>query len=340
MESYMHELKQSPISLNEAIRARSIVSQFVKPTQLIRYEGLSRLLSADIFVKHENHNPTGTFKIRGGVNLMHHLKQYDIKGVITFSTGNHGLSVATSARWFGLDAVVVVPENNNPAKNRKIIETGAELIESGKTFEEASKTVEKLCQERGLYYVHPADEPHLINGVGTEFLEIIEELPDIDLMIVPIGAGSEVSAAITVLKTVRSETKVIAVQAENSPAAYNSWKAKTMCTAENTTFAGGFATGKAYETTFNIYRDGLDGFILLSEDEIYTSIATAYYYTQNLVEGAGGSTLMATLKLKERLQGKKVVLQMSGCNASAEEIEKAITYPAFRNGLSHESSCE
>jgi threonine dehydratase len=112
-----------------------------------------------------------------------------------------------------------------------------------------------------------------------------------------------------------------------------SWKNKSMTTANNTTFAGGFATGKAYETTFNIYRDGLNDFLLLSEDEIYQSIGMAFYYTQNLVEGAGGATLMAALKLKDRIKGKKVVLQMSGCNASAAEIEKAITYSAFKNGI-------
>jgi threonine dehydratase len=264
---------------------------------------------------------------------MHQLKKYHISGVITFSTGNHGLSVATAAKLAKIKAVVVVPEGNTPAKNRKIIETGAELIEAGKTFEEASKTVEQLCQERGLYYVHPADEPHLINGVGTEFLEIIEELPDIDLIIVPLGAGSEAAAAITVLKTIRPRCEVIAVQAENSPAAFTSWKTKSIASEKNTTFAGGFATGKAYETTFNIYRDDLSDFLLLSEDEIYQSIAMAFYYTQNLVEGAGGAPLMAALKLKDRIKGKKVVLQMSGCNASATEIEKAITYPAFRQGL-------
>jgi threonine dehydratase len=291
------------------------------------------VLSAEIFIKHENHNPTGTFKIRGGINLMHHLKQFNISGVITFSTGNHGLSVATSAKWVGLDAVVVVPEHNNPAKNRKILNTGAELIETGKTFEEASTTVEQLCQERELSYVHPADEPHLINGVGTEFLEILEDVPDLDMMIVPLGAGSEAAAAITVLNTVRPQVEVIAVQAQNSPAAYTSWKTKSMSTGENTTFAGGFATGKAYETTFNIYCDRLRDFILLSEDEIYQSIGMAYYYTQNLVEGAGGSTLMAALRLKDRIKGKKVVLQMSGCNASTEEVEKAITYSAFRSGI-------
>jgi threonine dehydratase len=334
MEKHLAEMKHYPISLNEVIRARSVVSALIKPTQLIRYEGLSRLLSADIFVKHENHNPTGTFKIRGGINLMQHLKPCDIPGVITFSTGNHGLSVATSAKWFGLDAIVVVPEHNNPAKNRKILETGAELIEAGKTFEDASRTVERLCRERDLYYVHPADEPHLINGVGTEFLEILEDVPDLDLMLVPLGAGSEAAAAVTVLNTIRPQAKVIAVQAQNSPAAYVSWKTKTLSNGENTTFAGGFATGKAYETTFNIYCEGLSDFILLSEDEIYQSIGMAYYYTQNLVEGAGGATLMAALRLKDRIRGKKVVLQMSGCNASVEEVEKAITYSAFRRGIS------
>ncbi len=333
MKNYLSEVKNYPISLNEVIRARSTVSSFVKPTQLIRYEGLSRLLSAEIFIKHENHNPTGTFKIRGGINLMQHLKLCNISGVITFSTGNHGLSVATSAKWFGLDAVVVVPEHNNPAKNRKIIETGAELIEAGKTFEDASLTVERLCRERDLYYVHPADEPHLINGVGTEFLEILEDVPDLDMMLVPLGAGSEAAAAITVLNTIRPQAEVFAVQAQNSPAAYRSWKTKTLSTGANTTFAGGFATGKAYETTFNIYCDGLRDFILLSEDEIYQSIGMAYYYTQNLVEGAGGSTLMAALKLKDRIKGKKVVLQMSGCNASTEEVEKAITNSVFRRGI-------
>lgn len=292
-------------------------------------------MDANIYVKHENQNPSGTFKIRGSINLMSFLKDHNIKNVITFSTGNHGISVATSARLFGLEAVVVVPENNNPVKNRKIIEAGAELVEAGSTFEEASKMVEKLCLERDMYYVHPADEPHLINGVGTEFLEIIDDLPDIDVMFVPIGAGSEAAAAITVLKSIRPEIKVIAVQAYESPAAHNSWKSKSFCTAENKTFAGGFATGKAYEIPFSIYRDGLGDFILLTEDEIYQSIGMAFFYTNNLVEGAGGSCLMAAYKFKEHLKNKNVVIQMSGCNASAEEIEKAITYSVFRLGMNN-----
>jgi len=149
----MKDLKEFPISIAEVVRARSIVKRSIKPTQLIRYEGFSRAIQAEVYVKHENHNPTGSFKIRGGVNLLHHLKKRSINGVITFSTGNHGLSIATAAAWSGIEAVVVVPENNNPAKNRAIKETGAELIEAGQTFEEAAETVDKLCLERGLYYI-------------------------------------------------------------------------------------------------------------------------------------------------------------------------------------------
>ena len=329
----MDNPKHFPVSVTEVVRARSVVSRYLKPTQLIRYEGLSKVLQAEVYIKHENHNPTGAFKIRGGINLLYHLKQMNINGVITFSTGNHGLSIATAASLFGLEAVVVVPENNNPAKNRNIRESGAELIEAGRTFEEASSTVEQLCRERALYYAHPADEPHLINGVGTEFLEIMEDLPDIDVMIVPIGAGSEAAAAITTLRAFSPKVEIIAVQAENSPAAHLSWIEKRICHAPNTTFAGGFATGKAYELPFGIYSDGLDDFILLTEEEIYESIGLAFYYTHNLAEGAGATTIMAAFKLKKSLRGKNVVLQMSGCNASPEEIIEGSKRDTFYRGF-------
>ena len=328
----MFEHKNYPISFTEVLHAKSVVYQYLVPTQLIYYDNLSKLLNAEIYIKHENHNAMGTFKVRGGINLMHHIKQTNTKGVITFSTGNHGLSVAKTASWFGIEAVIVVPENNNPAKNRKIRETGAQLVESGKTFEEASEVVEKMTSERGFYYVHPANEPHLINGVGTEFIEVIEKLPEIEALIVPMGAGSEAAAAITVLKTINPKIEIYAVQAEKSPAAFMSWKSGAIKSANNSTFAGGFATGIGYEIPFGIYQDHLEDFVLLSEAEIYEGIALAGYYTQNLVEGAGGSTIMAAIKLKEQLHGKKVVLQFSGCNASADEINKAYNLPCFSEG--------
>ncbi|MGD2153446.1 MAG: threonine/serine dehydratase [Gemmatimonadales bacterium] len=328
----MDELKHYPISISEVLRSRPVVGALAKPTQLIRYEGLSQVIGADVHVKHENHNPTGTFKIRGGINLMSHLRRKGVKGVITFSTGNHGLSIATAARWFGLDAVIVVPENSNPTKIRAIRECGAELVEAGSTFEEAARAVDELCHERGLYYAHPADEPLLINGVGTGFVEIVEELPDVDVTIVPLGAGSEAAAAVTVIRALRPKARIVAVQAEYSPAAYRSWREGRICHAANMTSAGGFATGKAYEVPFEIYRDGLDDFVLLTEDEIYDGIGAAFHYTHNLAEGAGAATIAAAYKLREQLAGKIVVLQMSGCNAAPEEIREAGRRSTFSAG--------
>ncbi|MGD8700504.1 MAG: pyridoxal-phosphate dependent enzyme [Gemmatimonadales bacterium] len=328
----MDDLKRYPISIADVIRAREVVLACVKPTPLLRYEGLSRVIGADVYIKHENHNPTGTFKIRGGINLMSHLEAAGADGAVTFSTGNHGLSIATAARWFGLDAVVVVPERSNPAKTRAIRECGAELIEAGRDFEESEQIAEELAEERGLYLAHPADEPLLINGVGTGFLEVVEDLPDVDVVIVPLGAGSEAAAAITVVRARAPRAIVIAVQAERSPAAYQSWREKRMRHAPNRTFAGGFATGKAYEVPFAIYGDGLDDFVLLTEDEIYDGIGAALYYTHNLAEGAGAATIAAAFKLRDPLAGKRVVLQMSGCNASPDEIAEACLRPTFRCG--------
>lgn len=320
------------ISLSQASGARHILKQYLTPTPFRRYPSLDRLVGAHVFVKHENHNPTGTFKIRGGINLMHQLQAKETKGVITYSTGNHGTSIATSARVFGLEAVVVVPENTNPLKIQSIKDAGAELIEFGKDFEEAGKKVSQLVEERGLYFVHPANEPHLINGVATEFLEMIEMVPDLDTLIIPIGAGSEVAAAVTVFKQVCPEVEIIGVQAQASQASYQSWKQKKIVSAPNTTFAGGVATGIAYEIPFALYKDNLCDFIILSEDELYQGIALAAYHTRNLAEGAGSACLRAAVKIRERLQDKKVAIQMSGGNASANELQKAMSLPCLKSG--------
>ena len=328
----MTDHKKYPISFTEVLNARSVVYEHLIPTCLTRYENLSSLIDAEIFVKHENHNPTGSFKVRGGINLMHHLKNSNIEGVITFSTGNHGLSIAQSAAWFGLKATIIVPENNNPAKNRSIKSTGATLIEAGKTFEEASMVVKELTHEQSLYYAHPANEPHLINGVGTEFVEIIEECPELDAVILPIGAGSEAAVAVIVLKKINPDIQIFAVQAKCSSAAFQSWESGKILSSENTTFAGGFATGIAYETPFGIYKNNLKDFVILSEEEIYEGIALAGYYTHNLLEGSGASTIMAAIKLKDQLKGKKVALQFSGCNASPNEINTAYSLPLFSKG--------
>ena len=334
----MADHKNYPISYIDVLQSKNIIYNYLIPTHLTYYSDLSSLIGAEIFIKHENHNPTGSFKIRGGINLMHHLKNDGINHVVTFSTGNHGLSIAQSAVWLGIKATVVVPENNNPVKNKRIKSTGSTLVEAGKNFEEASLVVDELAKKQGCYYAHPANEPHLINGVGTEFIEIIEALPNLDAVILPVGAGSELAAAITVMKTINPEIQIFAVQAESSSAAYQSWQAGEIVTSTNTTFAGGFATGVAYELPFSIYKNHLTDFIILSEQEIYDGIALAGYYTRNLIEGAGASTIMAAIKLRDRLKGKKVVIQFSGCNASPNEIRQAYNSQYFSEGWIHQSA--
>jgi len=321
-----------PVSLNQALGAREVLRPFLRPTPLRTYPSLNRLLGARVWIKHENHNPFGTFKVRGGLNLMHHLSRAGVKGVITYSTGNHGTSVASSARRFGLKAVVVVPLKSNPLKLQAIRDAGAELIEHGEDFEAAGRKVAELVEERGLYFVHPANEPHLINGVGTEFVEIMEEVPDLEAMLVPLGAGSEAAAAVTVLKSLNPGLEVIAVQAESSPAAFKSWEAGEIVQAPNATFAGGIATGTAYELPFSIYKNGLDGFVLLTEEELYEGIALAAHHTRNLTEGAGSACLRAAFKIKDKLAGKKVALQMSGGNAAGPELRQAMELSCLLDG--------
>jgi threonine dehydratase len=228
---------------------------------------------------------------------------------------------------------VVLPLGSNPLKVRSIKQTGAELIEHGKDFEEAGGRVAELVEERGLYFVHPANEPEIVHGVATEFCEILEEVPDLDVLLIPLGAGSEAAAALTVIRAIRPEVEVIAVQAEAASSAWRSWKEGRQIEAPNTTFAGGVATGRSYELPYSIYKDGLDDFLLLSEEELYEGIALAAYHTRNLAEGAGGACLRAAIKIRDRLKGKKVAIQMSGGNAAPEELRKAFSLPCLENGI-------
>jgi threonine dehydratase len=303
------------ISLANVEAARKRVYEHMRPTPLIQYPLLSQELGLQAYIKHENHTPIGAFKIRGGLNLMAHLALQGVPGVITATRGNHGQSVATAARLYGIPSTIVVPEGNNPEKNALMRAQGAELIEYGRDFDEARGLVEQLQHERGLHYVHPANEPHLINGVGTYWLEVHEDLPDLDVALVPVGGGSGVCAAITVLKALRPAVRIIGVQAEKAPAVYQSWKSKRICETDSAdTFADGLATRVAFALPFEIMQQGLDDMVLVSEAEMRQAIVRLLRTTHNLAEGAGAAPVAAAWKLRETLQGQKVVMVMSGGN--------------------------
>ena len=316
------------ITLQEIIAARRVVTQFLKPTPLIHYPELSDRLGFQAYIKHENHHPTGSFKVRGGLNFMHHLPQAQReKGVITATRGNHGQSIAYAATQFGVEATVVVPYGNNPEKNSAMQAFGAELIEHGADFDEALELCEKLQAERGLYYVHPCMEPALFHGVGTYSLEIFESLPDVDAIIVPIGGGSGCCGAITVSKAINPNVKVIGVQAENAPAIYRSWKTGQRVETDSCdTIADGMATRVPFSLPLSIIKKGVHDIVLLSEAELEEGIRLALRWTHNLAEGAGAAPIAAAHKLTDTLSGKRVVMVMSGGNLDTETLKKLLTY--------------
>ena len=316
------------VTFQEIIAARSVVTQFLKPTPLIHYPELSDRLGFQAYIKHENHHPTGSFKVRGGLNFMHHLPQAQREnGVLTATRGNHGQSIAYAAAQFGVKSTVVVPHGNNPEKNSAMRAFGAELIEHGKDFDEALALCETLQAERGLYYVHPCMELPLFHGVGTYSLEIFESLPSVDAIIVPIGGGSGCCGAITVAKAVNPNVKVIGVQAENAPAIYRSWKTgQCVKTDSCDTVADGLATRSPFPLPFSIIQDGIHDIVLLSEAELEEGIRLALRWTHNLAEAAGASPIAAAHKLTDTLAGKNVVMVMSGGNLDTETLKKILCY--------------
>ncbi len=309
------------ITLADVLEARRRISPHLRATPLYPYPGLDELLGAEVWVKHENHQPVGAFKVRGGVNLVSQLGEEERgRGLIAASTGNHGQSIAYAARLHGVVARICVPENANPVKLAAMRALGAELIEHGKDFDAAREHCERLAAEHGYRYVHSGNEPLLIAGVGTGTLEIVEERPDVDAIIVPIGGGSGAAGACIVAKGIRPEIEVIGVQSDAAPAAFRSWQARALLDGENTTFAEGLATRTPFELPQQILWEHLDDFVLVAEDEIRAANRLMIEHTRNLVEPAGAAPLAAALKLRERLRGKRVALVLSGGNISPAQL--------------------
>jgi threonine dehydratase len=308
-------------TLADVLEARREIAPHLRPTPLYRYAGLDELVGADVFVKHENHQPVGAFKVRGGVNLVSRLTAEEReRGVIAASTGNHGQSIAYAARLFGVAATICVPEEANPVKVASMRSLGAEVVFRGRDYDEAREHCERLASERGYRYVHSGNEPLLIAGVATETLELLEEEPTIDMIIVPIGGGSGAAGACIVAKSVSPSVRVIGVQSEAAPAAYRSWRTRRLVEDRMQTFAEGLATRTAFELPQRILWQWLDDFVLVSDDEIRAAQALMIETTRNLVEAAGAAPLAAALRLRAQLIGKRVALILSGGNASREQL--------------------
>jgi threonine dehydratase len=311
-------------TLNDIIAARPHVYRYLRPTPLYHYAGLSELIGAKVWIKHENHQPIGAFKVRGGLNLAAQLTEAERRaGLFTASTGNHGQSIAFAARVHGIRATIAVPEGANPGKVAAMRGLGAEVIFHGPDFDTAREWIAAEAEAQGGCFVGPTEEP-LICGVGTYALEILEDLPDVQTIIVPVGAGSGACGVSIVAKTINPKIEVIAVQSAQAPAMQLSWKSGKLVTAEMRTFAEGVATRVPFLNTQRIMRKHLDDFVLVDDQAIKEAIILLLQHTHNLAEGAGAASLAAALQLKDRLVGKKVVLVLSGGNLSLEQLREIL----------------
>jgi threonine dehydratase len=280
-----------------------------------------------VWIKHENLLPTGAFKVRGGVNLVSRLDAATrARGVIAASTGNHGLSVAFAARVFGVSAIVCAPAEANPVKVEAMLDLGAEVVLAGRDFDEARENCERLAAEHGYRYIHSGDEPDLIAGVATHTLEMLEEQPDIDVILVPVGGGSGAAGACIAAKTIRPSIEVIGVQSAAAPTAHDSWRAGRLLERPNQTLAEGLATRTAFSLPQQVMRDLLDDFVLVSDDALLDAVGLLIEKTRTLVEPAGAAPLAAALTpaVRQRLAGRRVGMICSGANISPTQLRAVV----------------
>ena len=312
-------------TLRDIYKARKTIAPHLARTPLQFSPGLSEVLEANVYLKHDEHLPLGAFKARGGINLLAHMSVEErSRGVITASTGNHGQSIASACRQFGARALITLPEDANPLKVAMMRSLGAELVFHGSNFDEARDHCERLAAEEGYRYIHPANESLLISGVGTQALEVIEDLPEVDVMIVPLGGGSTAAGTCIAAKGIDMGIQVIAVQAEAAQGAYLYWKQGRTTEAPMETFAEGLATKTGYDLPQGILRRLLDDFVLVSDDDIRRAMGMLVEKAHTLAEGAGAAALAGALKCKDRLHGKNVSVTVSGANTTIPQLRQAL----------------
>ena len=320
-------MSDRPPQLRDVLDAQRVIAPYLDPTPARRYPALDGLLGADLLIKHENHLPTGAFKVRGGINLVARLgSEQAAAGVYSASTGNHGQSVAYAASLFEVAATIFVPRDANPVKVAAMRALGATVVEHGVDFDEARERCEESAAAHGARYIHSGNEPLLIAGVGTATLELLEREPSVDVIVVPVGGGSGAAGACIVAKAIDPRIVVIGVQSEAAPAAYRAWRERRPVADEMHTFAEGLQTRVSFELPQRILVEHLDDFLLVADDELRAATLQLIELTRTLVEPAGAAPLAAALKLRERLAGQRVALVCTGANISPAQLRDLLAW--------------
>jgi threonine dehydratase len=307
-------------------RAREIIARYLQSTPLLNTPALDALLGFQAFLKCENLQPIGAFKVRGGLFLMSDLSTEErARGVVTASTGNHGQSIAYAAREFGVPATVWMPEEANPLKIASMRRLGAEVRFAGRDFDESRAEAERDAAERGARLVVPANDWRLIAGVATYTVEMLEAVPDLDVLIVPAGGGSGLSGACLAGKSLSPQLRVIGVQAAGAPVIHETWRTGQLQEIDRAdTFAEGLATRVAFSLPAQILWQRLDDFRLVTDTEMRRGILTLLETARVLAEGAGAAALAAAYAMREDLAGQKVGIVVSGGNLTLDALAETL----------------
>ena len=317
-----------PITFDDVERAHTRLLPHLTPTPLRSYPLLDGATGLSLLVKHENHQPTGSFKVRNGLSFMTGLAPDErARGVVAASTGNHGQGIAYGAALLGVAATICVPRGNNPEKNAAMRAWGATVVEEGRDYDESVQAMLRLAREEGRVVAHSTNHPRIIAGAGTMTHEILEQAGDegIDALVVAVGGGSQSVGALTVAKQLAPDLEVYGVQAAGAAAQHDGWHARRPMTTERAdTFAEGVATRSTYELTFPALLEGLTDFVTITDAEIAEGIRLILSTTHNLVEGAGAMGVVGAMKLRERLTGKRVAVAFCGGNLDSSVLRRIL----------------
>ena len=317
-----------PITLDDVYAARDRLRAYLRPTPLRRYAPLDQVVDAGIrvLVKHENHNPTNSFKVRNGLAALTALSSEERRrGVVGATRGNHGQGLAYAGLLLGVPVVIVVPYGNSPEKNEAIRGYGAELVEHGRDYDESVPAADELVRSRGLTLVHSTNNRQVIAGAATLTLEVVEEEPELDAIVMCVGGGSQAVGALTVVRALRPTVRVFAVQAAGASATHDSWHAGRPVLADRAeTFADGIATRAPYALTFPALSAGLAEFVTVSDAQIAEALRILLRTTHNLVEGAGAAGLAGLLELRDELAGRRVAIVLSGGNIDETMLRRVL----------------
>lgn len=309
------------VTFADVVAARELLAGVLPGTPAWAYPALDEVVGAGVVVKHENVQPVGAFKVRGGLVLLAGMSAAErARGVVTYSTGNHAQSMAYACARYGVPCTVVMPAGANEAKVRAVRALGGTVELSGAGLAEAQEYAEKVAAGSGATLVSPGDVPALVAGVGTVYLELFEAYPELDAVVVPVGSGSGAAGACLVAAELAPRCRVIGVQSAAAPAGHDSWRAGECVTRPNRTVVEGLATGRGFEVPQRILRGGLADFWLVADDEIAAAQRLLATHAHTLAEGAGAAALAGLLARAGEFAGRRVAVVCTGGNASAREI--------------------